>query len=55
MLNQIPGDKESTRGHNIRGVYWTKPDETGKEVKRDLDINESLNIPNSFLILKYLF
>ena len=41
MLNQIPGDEESTRGHNIRGVYWTKPDETGKEVKRDLDINES--------------
>ena len=25
-LNQIPNDEESIKGHNIRGVYWTKPD-----------------------------
>ncbi len=41
MLNQIPGDDKSTEGHNIRGIYWTKPDETGKEVKRDLAVDES--------------
>ena len=29
-LNQIPGDKESTEGHNVRGTYWTIPDENGK-------------------------
>ena len=40
MLNRIPGDENSTKGHNIRGVYWTKPDETGKEVKRDMNIDE---------------
>ena len=40
-LNQIPNDKESIKGNNIRGVYWTKPDETGKEVTRDINIDES--------------
>ena len=40
MMNQIPGDKSSTTGHNVRGVYWTKPDDTGKEVKRDQKIDE---------------
>ena len=40
-LNQIPGDESSTKGHNIRGVYWTKPDESGKEVLRDIQIDES--------------
>ena len=40
-LNQIPGDKESTEGNNIRGTYWTLPDETGKEIIRDKPINES--------------
>ena len=40
-LNEIPGDKESTEGHNIRGTYWTLPDETGKEIIRDKPINES--------------
>ena len=23
-LNQIPGDPESIKGNNVRGVYWTK-------------------------------
>ena len=40
-LNQIPNDEESIKGNNIRGVYWTKPDETGKEVTRDIGIDES--------------
>jgi|TARA_B110001452_G_scaffold142561_1_gene118565 hypothetical protein len=40
-LNQIPNDKASTKGHNVRGKYWTIADETGKEVSRDMDIDES--------------
>ena len=39
-LNQIPGDPESTKGKNVRGVFWTKPDSSGKEVLRDKQINE---------------
>jgi len=40
-LNQVPNNKESIEGSNIRGVYWTIADETGKEVKRDVPIDES--------------
>ena len=40
-LNQIPGDKKSIEGHNVRGTYWTLPDETGKEAIRDVPIDES--------------
>tara|TARA_B100000902_G_scaffold243080_1_gene230160 strand:+ start:460 stop:1065 length:606 start_codon:yes stop_codon:yes gene_type:complete len=40
-LNQIPGDKSSVEGHNVRGTYWTIPDETGKEALRDKPIKES--------------
>ncbi len=39
-LNQIPNDEESVKGHKLRGVYWTIPDEKGKEVKRDIPIDE---------------
>ena len=39
-LNQIPGDPKSISGENIKGIYWTKPDETGKELKRDVSIKE---------------
>ena len=39
-LNQIPGDPESIKGKNVRGVYWTKPDSKGKEVSRDKPIDE---------------
>ena len=39
-LNQIPGNPESIKGENARGVYWTKPDQTGKEALRDKMINE---------------
>ena len=40
-LNQVPGDPASTKGNNARGVFWTKPDESGKEVSRDKPIDES--------------
>jgi hypothetical protein len=40
-LNQIPNDENSIKGNNIRGKYWTIADETGKEVSRDIDIDES--------------
>ena len=40
-LNQIPGDPNSTKGNNARGIYWTKPDHTGSESSRDKKINES--------------
>ena len=39
-LTQIPNDPESIKGHKARGVFWTKPDSTGKEVIRDEKINE---------------
>ena len=39
-LNQIPGDPDSIKGNKVRGVYWTKPDSSGKEVLRDVSINE---------------
>ena len=40
-LNQIPGNPDSIKGNKARGVFWTKPDHTGKEAKRDMAINES--------------
>jgi len=40
-LNQIPNDPDSVKGHKARGVYWTKPDSSGKEVSRDVTIDES--------------
>ena len=39
-LNQIPGKPDSIKGNNARGVYWTKPDHSGKEALRDKMINE---------------
>ena len=39
-LNQIPGDPDSVRGNNVRGIYWTKPDSTGVEVQRESKIDE---------------
>ena len=33
-LNQIPGDKSSTEGHNVRGTYWTIPDENNSKQVR---------------------
>ena len=40
-LNQIPNDISSIEGNNIRGKYWTIADDTGKEVSRDFDIDET--------------
>ena len=40
-VNQIPNDDSSTKGNNIRGIYWTIPDDKGKEVTRDVPIDES--------------
>jgi len=40
-LNQIPNEPNSIKGNNVRGVYWTKPDSTGKETQRDVEIEES--------------
>ena len=40
-LNRIPGQPDSIKGHKTRGLYWTKPDHSGNEVSRDIDIDES--------------
>ena len=40
-INQIPNDESSIKGNNIRGRYWTIADDSGKEVCRDIDIDES--------------
>ena len=41
-LNQIPGNPESTKGNYSRGIYWTKPDSSGKETARDKMLDETL-------------
>ena len=40
-LTQIPGDPDSIKGNKARGVFWTKPDQSGKEVVRDQMIDEA--------------
>ena len=40
-LTQIPGDPDSIKGNKARGVFWTKPDKSGKEVVRDQKIDEA--------------
>ena len=40
-LNRVPNDESSVEGNKVRGKYWTIADETGKEVSRDIDIDES--------------
>ena len=40
-LTQIPGEPESIKGNKARGVFWTKPDSSGKEAIRDEKIDES--------------
>ena len=32
-LNQIPGDPDSIKGENVKGIYWTKPDSSGRSRK----------------------
>ena len=40
-LTQIPGDPNSIKGNKARGVFWTKPDSSGKEEMRDVLLDES--------------
>ena len=41
-LTQIPGDPDSIKGNKARGIFWTKPDESGNEVVRDEKIDEAI-------------
>ena len=49
-LTQIPGEPDSIKGSNARGIFWTKPDQSGKEVSRDISIDESLYRPSDIMI-----
>ena len=40
-LTQIPGDPNSITGGNVRGLFWTRPDSTYHEVRREEPIDES--------------
>ena len=40
-LTRKPGDPDSIKGSQARGIYWTKPDKSGAEVSRDINIVES--------------
>ena len=40
-LNQIPGESVSIKGHNVRGIFWTKLNNIGEEVQRDKIIDEN--------------
>ena len=40
-LTQIPGDPDSIKGNKARGVFWTKPNSSGKETMRDEMIDEA--------------
>ena len=40
-LTQIPNDPNSITGGNVRGLFWTKPDSTYKEVQREQPIDEA--------------
>ena len=40
-LNQIPGDSDSIKGENVKGIYWTKPDVSGIEAVRAKRIDEA--------------
>jgi len=39
-LTRIPGNPDSIKDIKARGLYWTKPDTSGKEVSRDTAIDE---------------
>jgi hypothetical protein len=39
-LTRIPGNPDSIKDNKARGLYWTKPDTSGKEVSRDTAIDE---------------
>ena len=48
-LTQIPGDPDSIKGNKARGAFWTKPDQTGKEVVRDQMIDEAIELDTNQL------
>ena len=50
-VNRIPGDEKSIQGGNVRGLYWTYPDETNHEEQRCPVIQEE-NILNYVQSLK---
>ena len=39
-INRKPGDPKSISGGNIRGIYWTYPDNSGKEEQRLEEVEE---------------
>ena len=53
-LNQIPGDPDSVKGNNVRGIYWTKPDSTGVLRYRGKVKLMNKNIQNLLTTLKIL-
>ena len=52
-LTRKPGDPDSVKGNKARGLYWTKPDKSGKEVSRDIKIDgqNTLNLYPIMIIL----
>ena len=42
-LNQIPEDPDSIKGENVKGIYWTKPDSSGKEAKYFKEVYDILS------------
>ena len=46
-LNQIPGDPSSIKGENIKGIYWTKPNSSGKEESRGKEVIRAKKINES--------
>ncbi len=40
-LTQIPGDNDSYNGGNLRGIFWTRPDDSYQELVRENPIDEA--------------
>ena len=51
-LTQIPNDPNSITGGNVRGLYWTKPDSTYKEVQREDAITKKYKLGRVRLLWK---
>ena len=39
-INRKPGDPKSIASGNVRGIYWTYPDDSGKEEERNVYLEE---------------
>ena len=50
-LTQIPGDPDSIKGNKARGVFWTKPDSSGKEASFPEESGLVQNTPLALLPL----